>query len=387
MLRVYELTRSNSAVSFIVLLVTIPNIVLGALAGVVVDRSEKKVVMFFSHFLRVFAVLAFLISPETLGWIYFLVFTASVITQFFYPAEAATIPQFVADKKLLLTANSLFTLTFLTSVVLGNVLAGPFLKFFGASFTFILIASAFLLASFFTARLPGKSIWVWLSENIHGEFFSHFSLNGRQKYARLLSDFLHGLDYIYKNKVVLRAISVNAVSQVMVGILGSVTPGFADRILRLPVADVSLVIMAPAVLGMVLGSFLVGQLFRQVPRENLTASGSLILPLFLLLFSLVDVFSHFFQIPTLPTAVLLLALLGGANAFLVVPANTIIQEHTPERLRSRVFGVLGTVAGLGGIVPIALAGIFADIVGVRLVMIFASLFLLAFSFYNRNGRL
>jgi MFS family permease len=135
MIRIYEITHSNSAVSVMVILTTLPNIFLGALAGVLVDRWGRKPVMFFSHFLRVFGVLAFLISAETLGWLYALVFLISIITQFFFPAEAGTIYQLVKDKKLLLTANSLFSLTFFASVILGNVLAGPFLLLFGPAWT------------------------------------------------------------------------------------------------------------------------------------------------------------------------------------------------------------------------------------------------------------
>ncbi len=127
MIRTYELTRSNSAVSVLVFLVALPNILLGALAGVLVDRWGRKPVMFFCHFIRVFVVLAFFISGETIGWIYSLVFLISIITQFFFPAEAATIHQVVKDKRLLLAANGFFTLTFFASVIIGNVLAGPIL--------------------------------------------------------------------------------------------------------------------------------------------------------------------------------------------------------------------------------------------------------------------
>ena len=151
MIRVYELTKSNSAVSLMVLVVTLPNILLGALAGVIVDRGDRKIVMFLSHFLRVFAVLAFLISTETLGWLYFLAFLISVITQFFFPAEAATIPELISNKKLLLTANSLFSFFFFASVVLVYFLAVPLLVFFVFYFTFFLFAVAFF---FFFAIIP-----------------------------------------------------------------------------------------------------------------------------------------------------------------------------------------------------------------------------------------
>ncbi|MBI3888065.1 MFS transporter, partial [Candidatus Microgenomates bacterium] len=153
-IRVYEVTHSNAAVSILVFLQTIPNILVGAVAGVLVDRWGRKKVMFLSHFLRFFVVLGFLFSSESVGWVYILVLLISVITQFFFPAEAGTIYQVVKERKLLLTANSLFSVTFFASVIAGNVLAGPFLLIFGHVTTFIIVSLAFLMASVFTSQLP-----------------------------------------------------------------------------------------------------------------------------------------------------------------------------------------------------------------------------------------
>ena len=328
--------------------------------------------MFFSHFLRVLAVLAVLLSSETIGWLYALAFLISVITQFFFPAEAGTIYDVVEDKNLLLTANSLFSVTFFASVILGNVLAGPFLLLFGAHLTFFIVAMAFLLASIFTARLPGSGVLKFRHEA------GGFDLN------HIFSDFLVGLDHLYHSPQVRRGIFLLGASQITIGILGVIAPGFADRILHIPVPTVSLFVMAPAAAGMALGALVLGQFFRHAKRESLIKVGFYMAAIFLVIYSLVDKIAGGINLPIVAVSVVVLLLLGAANAFLDIPVNTMIQENTPQEVRSRVYGVVSTVIGLAGVFPIVLSGALADVIGVRMVMLITGAVLLILAIkYNR----
>lgn len=369
MIRVYQLTHSNSAVSLMVLLVTLPTITLGALAGVLVDRGDRKIVMFLSHFLRVFAVLAFLLSAETLGWLYVLVLLISIITQFFFPAEAASIHELVSEKKLLLTANSLFSVTFFATVIVGNVLAGPFLNLFGANGTFVLVAAAFLMASAFTARLPGTHIVSWVFDFARTGIVKKWEISVETwEKSSLFSDFLVGLDHIYKSPSVRKAILFIGASQITIASLGTIAPGFADAVLHISTVDISVFVMAPAALGMILGALVLGQFLRHADKIALTRWGLLFLAAGLVVYSLVDYGAAMLRLPLLLVNVLVVLALGMANSLLDVPSNTMIQENTPEEIRSRVYGVLNTIVGLAAIVPIVLSGVFADIIGVRSVV-------------------
>lgn len=369
MMRMYQITGSNSAVSVLVFLATIPNIFLGALAGVLVDHWGRKPVMFFSHFVRALLILAVFLSSESPGWLYTLVFGISVVTQFFFPAEAGTIFELVRDKKLLLTANSLFSVTFFATVIAGNVLAGPFLLFLGPHWTFLIVVLAFLTASMFSFQLPGNPVWV-LKKN--GE-----ELN----FNKIFTDFMAGLNHLYKTPAVRRGIYLLGISQITIGILGVIAPGFADKVLQIPVTDVSLLVMAPAASGMVLGAVVLGQFFRKTPREKLIRIGFFAAAIFLTGYSLVSKIGT----PVILTSVLVLIFMGMANAFLDIPVNTMIGENTPEEVRSRVYGVVSTVIGLAGVFPIVFSGALADLVGVQTVMFLSGLTILVLAFlYNRK---
>lgn len=376
-LRVYEFSHSNTAVSLMVLMTIIPNIFFGALAGVLIDRSERKIVMFFSHFLRIFAVLAFLISPESLVWIYVLTVIINIITQFFFPAEAASIHEMVKDKGLLLTANGLFSLTFFASVIVGNVLAGPALQLIGMDATLILTAIAFGVAAIFTAQLPGSRVvsllwsrW-WRRPNIR--------VGGKKE--DFLANFMEGLDHIYKSKIVRRGILIMATGQVLVGILASVAPGFADNILRVPVASVSVLIMAPAALGMITGAVVVGQFLRNTELEKLIKTGITFAAVLLLAFSQVDRIGVALHLPIVVAVVLVMFVLGLSNALLDVPVNTLVQDNTPLAIRSRIYGVISSIIGVAAIFPIIMAGAVADVFGVRTVIIIVALLVFLIGIY------
>lgn len=370
-IRVYELSRSNTAVSIMVVMTILPNILIGALAGVLVDRWDRKAVMFFAHFVRAFLVLLFLVSSETLMWVYILAGFVGVVTQFFFPAEGATIPELVKDKKLLLSANSLFTLTFFASVVVGNVLAGPFLRLFGPHPTFLIVAGAFVAASLFTARLPGLSVW-------QGFLVSWKTGLG----GALLHNFMEGLDYIHQHKIVRRGIYFMAIGQGMLAILGAIAPGFADRILGLPPSEVSIFVMAPAALGMIVGGAILGQFFGKADKIQLIKVGLFAAAGALIVFSQADRVGDLTGAPIILTAMVFLIGLGAANSMVEIPVNTLIQENTLEAVRSRVYGVIATISGTAAILPVISAGTIADFLGVRVVMLISGVVLLILGLIN-----
>ena len=160
-----QVTGSSGQLAAVILAFSLPAVLLSAIAGVVVDRVPKKSILIASNALRVLtgAALALLAGyllahnlNETsfLVGIYVLVFSASAIGQFFAPAEGATIPLLVS-KENLLSANSLFTVTFTASQILGLVILAPLgIKIIGIAGSFWFAAAMYLGATILVSFIP-----------------------------------------------------------------------------------------------------------------------------------------------------------------------------------------------------------------------------------------
>src|ERR1700730_15176149 len=94
--------RSNSStqLSVAVLTLIIPSVIFGVLAGVYVDRWDKRVVLIATNVIRggiAFSYAPFGLVPGlTLGRLFVINFLFSTVGQFFAPAETAMIPTVVA---------------------------------------------------------------------------------------------------------------------------------------------------------------------------------------------------------------------------------------------------------------------------------------------------
>src|SRR5260370_3913196 len=88
-------TNSSTVVGLAIICASLPAVIIGAPAGVFVDRRDKRRVLFYSNVLRAIATLGFVISlvidSSQLVVVYLLTILISAIGQFFGPAEGATI--------------------------------------------------------------------------------------------------------------------------------------------------------------------------------------------------------------------------------------------------------------------------------------------------------
>src|SRR5206468_5609684 len=87
-------TRSNSSthMSFAVLTLMLPSVFFGIVAGVYVDRWDKRWVLVASNALRAAVTLSYAMVQDYLVAVYVANFVFATISQFFSPAEASMIP-------------------------------------------------------------------------------------------------------------------------------------------------------------------------------------------------------------------------------------------------------------------------------------------------------
>ena len=126
---VYSLTGSTLATGIMFIVQTIPRIFFGSVAGVFVDRWNRRRTLLIAELAQAIALVPlFLVHSQQWIWIvYIFAFVESTISQFFIPAKSAIIPTLV-DEEHLLAANSLNSmsqeLTRLVGPLLGGLLLG-----------------------------------------------------------------------------------------------------------------------------------------------------------------------------------------------------------------------------------------------------------------------
>ena len=337
---------------------TLPAMVLGSVAGVWVDRWPKRRVMVASNGLRALMVLftpLFLIpGPVILGlpWGYWglvlMTFVESILTQFFAPAEQAAITLLVPSEHLL-AANSLYQTTSMGATIVGFALGEPILRGLNHVFStigihggeFILLPFCYGMAALSllairhreqAIRSDGRSVWHEIGEG----------LQVLKRIPTVRNAMVH-LVLLYS---LLAALYVLALQ--LAGLIQSLGPsGFGT-------------LLAMSGLGMAVGAVVIAQLGHHFNRRRLTAAG-----LGTITFSLV-LLSQFKG--SLSSTLTLCGVLGVGAALVAIPAQTTIQEETPETQRGRVFGLQNNLINIALSLPLVLAGTLVSSVGLSPVL-------------------
>lgn len=355
----YNLTSSNAAVSGIVLAFTIPAILFGILAGVYVDRWNKKTVLFVTNILRAGLLLSLIFFHTNLVLLYSITFVTYLVTQFFIPAETPMIP-LVVPRRLLLSANALFGIGIFGSVLLAYALSGPLLLFFGEHDIFLLLGLFFIIAAFFASLIQYKK----------GATEEDTQLTSASQSSHFFEEIKVAFSIIKKTEQIYNSLFLLAITQTLILIIAVLGPGYAEQILRIPVNRFPLLFATPAAFGTLVGALVISNFFQKASKQKSVTIG---------------IFMCAVSIALLPFAVEIVGrggvvvfmvcvsfLLGFSNALVFVPANTILQEVTTDAFRGKMYGTLNTLVGLFSLFPIILVGELADTIGVSPVLLFVS---------------
>jgi MFS family permease len=378
---VYKQTGSNAAVSVLVLAFTLPALTFGLLAGVLVDRTDKRQVLLLTNVGRCLISLLFVVLANSLLSVFVLGLLTSIFRQFFMPAEAATLPRLTRPGELL-AANSLFTLTYNASFIVGFAGAGPLLKLSGVDAVF-LVAAVFFLAG---------AVLCWMLPSSVADTHADLPGSGVARSRLVLRELLDGWSFLRSDGETTRVMLQLAFAWSLSGITAAIAPGYASTVLGLTEED-AFFLVVPAGVGVVAGSLLVGRFGGHLNRTLLIAGGLMGTGLAVILLATYRriVEDILLRVPAaralefhpggasgfLIAVMLFAALLGVANAVTVIPANTTLQEGTPDELRGRVFSVLNALGNIGSTLPVMVVGIMADLIGVGPLMVLIGALVLA----------
>ena len=152
MATVYGTTQSNTANALLILTFLVPAVLFSTLGGVLVERSDARIILLATNVFRAVGVMLFIIvAPSTrdaiVPLIYVINFFVATATAVFAPAELTSIPRIV-DRRHLMAANSIFILTINATFAIGFGFLGPLLlNTAGATAVYVVVAIMFGLAA------------------------------------------------------------------------------------------------------------------------------------------------------------------------------------------------------------------------------------------------
>jgi MFS family permease len=144
-----QLTGHAGSVALALVLQVLPQSFVGPTAGVVNDRLRRKHVMIAADIVRFGVVLAMLfVRSRSMVWlVYLLLLAETTMAAFFEPARSSVIPNIATDGEVLI-ANTLSSATWSVNLLIGASVGGVVAAFFGRDTVFILNALSFLTSAF-----------------------------------------------------------------------------------------------------------------------------------------------------------------------------------------------------------------------------------------------
>ena len=151
---VLKLSGTGTAMASAMMAKLLPIFFVSPLAGVLIDRMDRKVIMITSDVLRFVVVLGFLLVEDAgdLWLLYTLAVVEIALAGFFEPARSAIIPS-LTPREDLVTANALSGSTWSVMLAVGAALGGVLVSWFGIKAAFVIDAFTFLLSAWFIARI------------------------------------------------------------------------------------------------------------------------------------------------------------------------------------------------------------------------------------------
>ena len=150
---VQRLTGSPFALGLVFLTKMVPFAIASAIAGLLVDRYNRRGLMITADLLRAFLVLGYLLVDDASDlYLVYLVTTLQVLlTAVFIPARSASIPNITSPQELL-TANALSAATWSTLLAVGAALGGFATQWLGIDAVFILDSATYAISAYFIFR-------------------------------------------------------------------------------------------------------------------------------------------------------------------------------------------------------------------------------------------
>jgi MFS family permease len=187
-------TRSGLVVTGIMLSRAIPAVMAGPLAGVILDRLDRKRIMIASDLIRAVVAIGFILAiPRSDTWLLYMLSALLMFASPFFTSGRSAILPTIANKEELHTANSLTQTTQWMTLTIGAFLGGTSITQFGYKWAFTFNALSFLFSAACVSRLRVEG----------GGFRAERTALGEDKVVRPWHEYTEGLRYMRASPLIL----------------------------------------------------------------------------------------------------------------------------------------------------------------------------------------
>ncbi len=354
--------------STLFVLSALPSLLLGMVAGAIVDRTDRKRLMIAADVVRGFLVLGFLLVRDLDHvWVYILVSTLlSTVSTFFFPARTAILPLMLGPDQLL-AANALAQLTHTLSFVVGAAAAGVLVGAFDATApAFLFDSLSFFISAYFIARISisGKVTQEHIVANAARtrSKLRRWTRTLRTQARRMAADLRFSLRFVFTDQV-MRGVLLSSLA-LMAG-LGAANVTFVPLLIEdlgMPEEGLGAIRFAQT-LGIITSSALVTTAAVRKRSPAAIIGGSTVA------FGLMTV-----VVSLTPTYGLMLAVLFAVGLTISpsgIVSSTLIQSHVPSEKLGRASAARGTIVNVANIASMGIAGPLMDRIGARHVFTLA----------------
>ncbi len=346
-LLVYELTGSGFGVAAVVAAEALPVLLLAPVAGALVDRLPRVRVMVAADLARAALVALLALTQDSLLLVFVVAIGTSVGTVFFNPAGGSLLPALVRPDALVAANSGIWSAAVLSQVLLAP-LAGLLVVTGGFSLGFAVNASSYVLSALVLRglRVPRPAAPL---ERRH-----------------LLRDAADGVSYLLHDRLLRALATAQLLAALSAGATSALLVVYARERLDVTGSGYGTLLSAIGV-GAALGPLVLLRLVRS-PGRPVFVFGP---------FAVRGVVDLVLAATTrLPVAATALVGYGVATSTGAVTFTSLLQSHTPERLRGRVFASMDVLWQTGRLTSLGLGAVLAETAGISAVYLLGGLLLL-----------
>ncbi len=357
---VYDLTGSALATGGMFIAQTAPRLLLGSIAGVFVDRWDRRQTMIVANVLSAAALLLLLPvrSIADLWLVYLAAFLQASIALFFQPAESALVPTLVGEEHLI-HANALTALNWELTRLIAPPLGGLVMALFGLGSVIAIDSASFLFSAAMIALIAqpaAERVWPAVEHHTHAA----------GAWRAVWRELIEGLRLVRHDRLVRALFIITGVAMVAEGIINVLGFPWLKQVLHGDALTRGCMASAQAVGGLI-GGLLIGRVSRLARPAYLIGLSGVVLGLVSL--ALINVTALPIDASLWLPAALLLKLLQGVPIMgLFVSVDTLLQQSVVDRYRGRIFGAYGAISALTMLGGQAVASLLGDRVGLVLVL-------------------